>query len=69
MNRHTFQDAIGAKRAALSNELEEDDDEEKEIKVLKKQVEGEEEESDEKVSDLFQLTHIYILTQLSISSV
>ena len=53
MNRHTFQDAVGAKRAALSNELEEDDDEDNEIKVLKRQVEGEEEASDEKVSYLF----------------
>ena len=50
MNRHTFKDV--GKRSALSNELDHDDDEddhEASAKELKRAVEGEEEEGDDKV--------------------
>ena len=48
MNRHTFKDV--GKRSALSNELDDDDEEhEGDIKELKRAVEGEEDEGETKV--------------------
>lgn len=49
MNRHTFKDVVGRKRSALANELENDDDDDREVNAMRSAVEGEEEESGEKV--------------------
>eukprot|EP01032_Pedospumella_encystans_P016088 gene16088-18370_t len=52
MNRHTFKDV--GKRSALSNELDHDDDEDDQdasAKELKRAVEGEEEEGDDKFNE------------------
>ena len=53
MNIHTFKDAATAKRNALSNDLDIDDDDQ-EVAALKKDVEGEEEDGQVQVEvDLF----------------
>ena len=49
MNLHTFKDVVNDKKSSLVNELDEGD-EEKDVGVLRKPVEGEEEEGDDKVS-------------------
>ncbi len=51
MNIHTFKDVATSKRASLANEIDEDDEEE-EVAPLQRAVEGEEEDSSEKVSTL-----------------
>lgn len=48
MNLHTFKDVVNVKKSSLVNELDEGD-EEKEVGVLRKPVDGEEEEGDDKV--------------------
>ena len=48
MNLHTFKDVVNAKKSSLVNDLDEGD-EEKEVGVLRKPVEGEEENGDDKV--------------------
>jgi hypothetical protein len=48
MNLHTFKDLVNAKKSSLVNDLDEGD-EEKEVGVLRKPVDGEEEEGDDKV--------------------
>lgn len=50
MNQHTFKDV--GKRSALANELDNDDDDDQEVTVkpLKRAVEGEEDEGNDKVS-------------------
>jgi hypothetical protein len=49
MNLHTFKDVVNAKKSSLVNDLDEGD-EEKEVGVLRKPVEGEEDNGDDKVS-------------------
>jgi hypothetical protein len=51
MNLHTFKDLVNAKKSSLVNDLDEGD-EEKEVGVLRKPVDGEEEEGDDKVCKL-----------------
>jgi hypothetical protein len=48
MNLHTFKDAVNSKRSSLANDLDDEDDE-GEVNVFRKQVEGEEEDNDLKV--------------------
>lgn len=48
MNLHTFKDVVNAKKSSLVNDLDEGD-EEKEVGVLRKPVEGEEDNGDDKV--------------------
>ena len=51
MNLHTFKDAVKSKRSSLANELDDgDEDDDKVAAPLKRQVEGEEDEGEEKVS-------------------
>jgi hypothetical protein len=56
MNIHTFQDAVRSKRSSLAHDLDHDDDDDNEgnIRILQKEVEGEEEEGIDKVD-----THFY----------
>lgn len=51
MNIHTFKDAVTSKRTALVDELEDDDDDDREATVFKRNIEGEEEESNEKFNE------------------
>lgn len=48
MNLHTFRDVVNDKKSSLVNDLDEGD-EEKDVGVLRKPVEGEEEEGADKV--------------------
>ena len=48
MNLHTFKDVTNAKKSSLVNDLDEGD-EEKEVGVLRKPVDGEEDNGDDKV--------------------
>ena len=48
MNLHTFKDVVNDKKSSLVNDLDEGD-EEKDVGVLRKPVEGEEEEGADKV--------------------
>ncbi len=50
MNIHTFKDAVTSKRTALADEVEDDEDDDREVAPMRRVVEGEEEESKEKVS-------------------
>ena len=52
MNRHTFKDVVASKRSALSNDIEDDDDEDREVNVFRSQVEGEEDETKEKFNEI-----------------
>ena len=52
MNRHTFKDVVASKRNALSNDIEDDDDDEREVNVYRQQVEGEEDEGNEKFNEI-----------------
>ena len=54
MNLHTFKDVVNAKKSSLVNDLDEGD-EEKEVGVLRKPVEGEEDNGDDKVRLIMQL--------------
>jgi hypothetical protein len=49
MNLHTFKDAIKSKRSSLANEIIDDDDDDAPIVLLKREVEGEEDEGNEQV--------------------
>lgn len=51
MNVHTFKDVVKSKRSSLANELEDDDDDDNDrvAAPMKRQVEGEEEEGEDKV--------------------
>lgn len=49
MNLHTFKDVTNLKKSSLVNDLDEGD-EEKEVGVLRKPVDGEEDNGDDKVS-------------------
>ncbi len=49
MNVHTFRDAVTSRRTALADEIEDDDDDEGEVRVSKRNVEGEEEDGVDKV--------------------
>ena len=49
MNLHTFKDVTNAKKSSLVNDLDEGD-EEKEVGVLRKPVDGEEDNGDDKVN-------------------
>lgn len=64
MNLHTFKDVVNAKKSSLVNDLDEGD-EEKEVGVLRKPVDGEEEEGDDKVcSYIHNSTYFYITRSL-----
>lgn len=49
MNISTFRDAVQSRKGALVNELQDDDDDDREVAPLRRAVEGEEDESKEKV--------------------
>jgi hypothetical protein len=50
MNVHTFKDAVSSKRQALANELADEDDDEADNDIPRiENVEGEEEDGNEKV--------------------
>lgn len=49
MNVHTFKDVVKSKRSSLANDLDDDDDEEV-AAPLKRDVDGEEDEGADKVS-------------------
>jgi hypothetical protein len=50
MNRHTFKDVVKSKRSSLANDLDDDDDDgEAVVAPMKRAVEGEEEEGEQKV--------------------
>jgi len=49
MNLHTFKDAIKSKRSSLANDIIDDDDDDAPIVLLKREVEGEEDEGHEQV--------------------
>lgn len=51
MNIHTFKDAVTSKRSALSHDLDEDDDDE-EVGVSRREVDGEEEGGKEKFNEI-----------------
>lgn len=66
MNLHTFKNLVNEKKSSLVNDLDEGD-EEKEVGVLRKPVDGEEEEGDDKVCQ--STAHsIRLLLQHSIAS-
>ncbi len=49
MNIITFRDAVQSRKSALANDIQDDDDDEREVAPLRRPVEGEEDESKEKV--------------------
>ncbi len=49
MNINTFRDAVQSRKSALANDIQDDDDDEREVAPLRRPVEGEEDESKEKV--------------------
>ena len=51
MNLHTFKNVVNAKKQSLAHELEEDEDEEAEVRAYRGNVEGEEEGGDERFND------------------
>jgi hypothetical protein len=51
MNIQTFQDAVKSRKATLAHDLDHDLDEEEDVKALQRDVEGEEEEGAEKVTN------------------
>ena len=61
MNRHTFKDIIGSKRAALANDIEDDDDEDRDVNTLRTNIEGEEVEGDDKVSRLLIIAYNFFI--------
>lgn len=51
-NIHSFKDAVNSKRDALSNELADDDEDEgDDIKIMREDIEGEEDDGDEKFNE------------------
>lgn len=52
MNVHTFKDVVKSKRSSLANELDDgdDDDNERAVAPMRRMVEGEEDEGDDKVT-------------------
>jgi hypothetical protein len=52
MNRHTFKDMIGAKRGSLANDLDEDEDDDREMRSYRKGFEGEEKAGDVKFNEV-----------------
>jgi hypothetical protein len=54
MNVHTFKDVVKSKRSSLANELDDgdDDDNERAVAPMRRAVEGEEDEGDERVNYL-----------------
>jgi hypothetical protein len=49
MNISTFRDAVQSRKASLANDLDVDDDDDREIAPLRREVDGEEDEGKEKV--------------------
>ncbi len=49
MNINTFRNAVQSRKSALANDIQDDDDDEREVAPLRRPVEGEEDESKEKV--------------------
>lgn len=47
MNLHTFKDVVNAKKSSLANDLDDEDDDD--VGMLRDNVEGEEDDGDEKV--------------------
>jgi len=56
MNLHTFKDVIKSKRSSLANEIMDDDDDDAPIVLLKREVEGEEDEGNEQVGYHYSMT-------------
>jgi hypothetical protein len=50
MNINTFRDAVQSRKGALVNEVQDDDDDEREVAMMRRPVEGEEEDGKEKVN-------------------
>jgi hypothetical protein len=57
MNVHTFKDVVKSKRSSLANELDDgdDDDNERAVAPMRRMVEGEEDEGDDKVTTLLRV--------------
>ncbi len=61
MNVHTFGDVVSSKRGSLANDLEEyDEDDEREVRRAQGDVEGEEEDGDEKVWMYFKFCYCHV---------
>ena len=51
MNLHTFKDVVNSKKQSLAHDLDEDEEEEAEVRAYRGNVEGEEEGGDERFND------------------
>ena len=51
MNVHTFRDAVTSRRTALANEIEDDEEEDREVGAMRREVEGEEADGAEKFNE------------------